>query len=300
MAERQLKLLSKGGRFFECPRWHQGEWWVSDFYNHSVNRISTSGAKRVVLNVEGQPSGLGWMPDGSLLVVSMKDHLLLRVGKDGKKTVHADLTPFCGGHLNDMVVDSSGRAFMGDFGFDLMGGEDPKPTGILRVDPDGRVTQAATDVYFPNGMVITPDRKTLIVGETLGCRYSAFDISPDGSLSRRRVWAQLAPTPELGTFAETLPKVTVAPDGCCLDEKGCIWAADAIGGRAIRIAKGGKIIEEIRPPEGLGIFACMLGGNDGKTLVLCCAPDFLEHNRIAAEEACLFQVTVDVPHAGLP
>jgi sugar lactone lactonase YvrE len=155
---------------------------------------------------------------------------------------------------------------------------------------------AADGLIFPNGSVITPDGTTLIVGETAGCRYTAFTILDDGSLSDRRIWAQLAPTPELGGLQETLAQVTVGPDGCTLDAEGHICAADEVGGRCIRIAPGGAIVDEIRAPEGLGCFACALGGEDGRTLLLCAAPDFLEANRRQAREAVL----LEVPHAGLP
>lgn len=301
MVERQLQLLADGGHFFEGPRWRDGRWWVSDFYRHEVLAIAPSGATETVASVPGQPSGLGWTPDGAMLVVSMLDHRLLRQERPGGPLDEvADLTPWCGGHLNDMVVDARGRAWVGDFGFDLMGGGDAALTSLKRVDPDGTVTVAAEDLYFPNGSVITPDGGTLIVGETVGCRYSAFTIGDDGSLSDRWVWAELAPTPTLGTFAEVLPQVTVAPDGCCLDAEGCIWAADAIGARLIRVAEGGAIVDQIAAPSGLGAFACMLGGDDGRTLLVCCAPDFFAHARAAAREAVLFTTTVDVPHAGLP
>jgi sugar lactone lactonase YvrE len=158
----------------------------------------------------------------------------------------------------------------------------------------------ADDLWFPNGSVITADGSLLIVNETAGCRCTAFTVGDDGSLTDRRVWAQLAPTPERASFGEMLPNIKVAPDGCTLDAEGQIWAADALGGRVIRIAEGGAISEEIAAPDGLGVYACMLGGDDGRTLMLCCAPDFFEHTRREAFDAVLFTTTVDVPHAGLP
>lgn len=300
MGERELQTLVDGGSFFEGPRWHDGRWWVSDFYRHEVRTVTADGAEEVVSEVPGQPSGLGWLPDGSLLVVSMTDHLVLRRSPDGAVSIHADLGDRIAGNLNDMVVDATGRAWVGGFGFDLMGGADPAPTSIVRVDPDGTATVAADEMLFPNGSVITPDGSTLIVGETMGCRYTAFTIGADGALTDRRVWAQLAPTPTLTTFAETLAEVRVAPDGCALDAEGHIWAADALGARCIRVAPGGAVVDEVAAPEGLGIFACMLGGADGRTLLLCAAPDFFEHERRSKREAVLLTTTVDVPHAGLP
>jgi sugar lactone lactonase YvrE len=300
MADRTFEVLLEGGTFFESPRWHDGRWWVSDFYRHLVLTVDADGKVEEQLTVEGRPSGMGWLPDGSLLVVSMLDHRLLRRAPDGEVSVHADLTPHCGGHLNDLVTDAQGRAYVGNFGFDLMSGADPTTTVLVRVDADGTATVAADDMWFPNGSVITPDGSTLIVGESIGCRYTAFTIEPDGSLTERRVWGRLAPEPTLGTFADTLPQVTAAPDGSTLDAAGHLWTADAIGNRLVRVAPGGEIVEELRVPGDLGCFACMLGGEDGRTLLVCSAPDFFESTRSVAREAVLFTTRVDVPHAGLP
>jgi sugar lactone lactonase YvrE len=300
MADRKLEVLLEGGTFFESPRWHDGRWWVSDFYRHVVLTVDGDGRAEEHLTVEGQPSGMGWLPDGSLVVVSMRDHRLLRRAPDGEVTVHADLTPHCGGHLNDMVLDGEGRCYVGNFGFDLMGGQDPRTTVLVRVDADGSDTVVADDMWFPNGSVITPDGSTLIVGESMGNRSTAFTIEPDGSLTDRRVWAQFAPPPTLTTFAETLPQLRVAPDGCALDAHGHLWTADAIGNRLLRVAPGGEVVEELPAPDGLGFFACMLGGDDGLTLLICSAPDFFESNRQQEREAVLFTTRVDAPHAGRP
>ena len=299
MGERQLHTLLEGGSFFESPRWHDGRWWVSDFYRHLVMTVDADGGTAEILSVEGQPSGLGWMPDGSLLVISMRDHRILRWTADGV-TVHADVSEYCGGHLNDMVVDSRGRAYAGNFGFDLMAFGDPAPAALVRVDPDGTASVVAEDMLFPNGSVITPDGRTLIVGETAGARYTAFTIEDDGALTDRRIWAQVAPTPEITTFEETLSRLRFGPDGCGLDAEGHIWSADEVGARCVRLAPGGEIVDEILAPDGLDFFACMLGGEDGRTLLMCAAPDFAEANRSAAREAVLLTTTVDVPHAGRP
>ena len=282
---RPLRVLLDGGAVYEGPRWHEGRWWVSDFYRRVVVAVDSHGRDEEVLTVDGQPSGLGWLPDGSLLVVSMKDRRLLRRSPTGELSVHAEVGRFCGGHLNDLVVDKQGRAFAGNFGFDLRAREEPKPASLVRVDPDGSTSLAAGDLLFPNGMVITGDGRTLIVGETYGRRYVAFTITDDGSLAARRVWAEVP---------------DIAPDGCALDAQGHIWSADARGNRCCRLAAGGEIVEEIRAPEGLQFFACMLGGDDGRTLLLCAAPDFSEWRRSQAREGVLLTTTVDVPHAGLP
>lgn len=272
---------------------------MSDFYRHQVSTISPGGNETVVVEVEHQPSGLGWLADGSLLICSMKDHRLLR-WSGGTLSEHADLTGMCGGHLNDLVVDSHGNAFAGNFGFDLMSGGDPAAADLVHVAPDGSVRVAATDLLFPNGSVITPDGTTLIVGETTGNRFTAFDLAADGTLTNRRVWAEFAPAPTATSFAEALGQIVVAPDGCTLDAEGHIWAADALGNRVVRVAAGGAIVDSIEAPSGLGFYACQLGGDDGKTLLICSAPNFFEHERAVTREAVLFTTKVEVPHAGLP
>lgn len=301
MAERRLQRLSQGGDFFEAPRYQAGRWWLSDFYRHVVVTIDGEGREETVMEVEGQPSGLGWLPDGSMLVVSMIDHRLLRRYPDGHVEQHADLSAYVGGPVNDLVVDAQGRAYVGDFGFDLMSGAVPVTTTLKRVDPDGTITVVADELAFPNGMVITPDGMSLIVGETFGGRYTAFAVADDGSLDARRVWAQVTPQMPPGTtLEEFLASGGFAPDGCCLDREGHIWSADAEGQRCVRLAPGGDIVEEIRMPDELGCFACMLGGAEGRTLLMCAAPDFGAHTRTGRREAVLFTAQVDAPHAGLP
>jgi sugar lactone lactonase YvrE len=293
-----MELLVEGGAFYEGPRWHDGRWWVSDFYDERVWTVDPDGRQEEVLRIDGQPSGLGWLPDGSLLVVSMTDHRLLRRTPGGEVVVHADLGEHVSAHLNDMVVDELGRAYVGNFGFDLMHGVDPTATSLFRVDPDGSITEVADDLWFPNGTLIDGDR--LIVAETFGGGFTAFDIAADGALTNRRSWGQVTERPAPGTLAEMLGSITFAPDGCTLDTEGHIWAADGSGTRVCRIAPGGEIVEQLEGPDGLGIYACMLGGEDGRTLLLCAAPDFNEHARRQAREAKLFTTTVDVPHGGRP
>ncbi len=298
MTTSELRTLFTGGSYFEGPRWHDGAWFVSDFYTHLVTRVAPDGSGSVVAEVPGQPSGLGWLPDGSLVVVSMKDRKLLRV-TDGEVSTHADLAPYCAGYANDCVVDDAGRVYVGDFGFDLMGGGDFATASLKRVDPDGTVTVVAEGLHFPNGSVITPDG-TLIVGETWGNRFTAFDLAGDGSLTDRRVWASFGELPQGTAIEELIPQVVLGPDGCTLDAEGHVWAADGFNGRAVRVAPGGAMVDEVRAPEGMGMFACALGGEDGRTLLMCCAPDFLEHNRAPVREAVLVTAEVDVPHAGRP
>jgi sugar lactone lactonase YvrE len=291
--------LTSGWTFLEGPRWHDGRLWLSDFYTHQVIRVDLAGQVETVAEVAGQPSGLGWLPDGRLLVVSMRDRRLLRQERDGRLVEHADLSGIATGHANDMVVDRQGRAYVGNFGFDLMGGGAPQTARLARVDPDGAVHVAAEGLYFPNGMMITPDGKTLIVGETMGNRLSAFDIGDDGRLGPRRDWARWGDLPPLTDLPSTLGALQMAPDGAALDAEGAVWFADAIGQRVVRMAAGGRILET-RSTAPMGAFACALGGPDRRTLFVCVAPDFHEHARRAAREAAVWATPVAVPGAGWP
>jgi sugar lactone lactonase YvrE len=280
---RTLKTVLTGLAFGEGPRWRDGKLWFSDMHAHEVVTMTPDGARETVFTHDGPVSGLGWLPDGRMLVVSMVDHKLLRIEADGRAVVHGDMSAIATGRCNDMVVDAVGRAYVGNFGWPYPEGE-PKPAKLARVDPDGAVTAAADDLIFPNGTIITPDGKTLVVGETFAGKMTAFDIAPDGSLSNRRLWAQL-------------PQGAV-PDGCCLDAEGAIWVASPATSDVIRLREGGEVVERISATQ--GCFACMLGGEDRKTLyVLTCSgsdPDDTEAERTGRIEA----VQVDVPGAGLP
>jgi sugar lactone lactonase YvrE len=287
--------IVSGFGFLEAPRWHEDRIWFSDFYTYRVLSAREDGSDlRTEAEVPQQPAGLGWLPDGRLLVVSMRDRKVLRREVDGTLVTHADLGSHATGHANDMVVDAQGRAYVGNFGFDLMGGAPPETASLHRVDPDGTVTQAASDLWFPNGSVITPDG-VLIVNETFGNRCTAFDLTPDGQLANRRTWAEFGPLPADRALDETLANTVVAADGGCLDAQGALWIADAIGGRLIRVREGGEITDELRPDS--PVYACALGGADGRTLYACAAPDFDEKARTAAQEAALIAYRVPVPAA---
>lgn len=292
---RNPTTLLKGGTFFECPRWRDGRWYVTDIYRHAIVSLSESGTDAVdVVKLPQELSGTGWLPDGSLVFVAAHDHRLLRLSDD-RVSVLASFGEYCTGAANELVVDARGRAYVANIGFspkdsEVTSGKRP-PTGrLIRVDCDGSVHTAADELLFPNGMVITPDGATLVVGESLGARYTAFSIAPDGSLGNRRLWAAL------GSNTGRSP----TPDGCTLDAQGRIWFADAFGSRCALVEQGGRTVEEIRMPDGLNVYACMLGGFDGRTLLLCCAPDYLPATRAAADDAVLLSVRVEVPHAGSP
>jgi sugar lactone lactonase YvrE len=284
-----------GFAFTEAPRWHEGRLWFSDFYRLQVHSALEDGSDlRLEATVPGQPSGLGWLPDGRLLIASMKDRLILRLEPDGSLVTHADLGAHAAGYVNDFAVDAAGRAFVGNFGFDLMGGAALTTASLHRVDPDGTVTEVATDLWFPNGSAITPEG-VLLVNETFGNRVSAFDVTADGQLVNQRVWAEFGPLPQARDIPTVLTQLTVAGDGGCLDAEGAFWIADANGARVLRVGEGGKILDEVRP--GSNVYACALGGSDGRTLFACLAPDFYAEARKAAREASIATIRVAVPGA---
>lgn len=299
MTTRDIQVIADGLTYLEGPRWHNGQLWFVDFYTQGVYRVAAQGKVEKMLHIENQPSGLGWLPDGRLLVVSMKDRKVLRQEVDGQLVVHADLAELCGGHANDMVVAPNGNAYVGNFGFDLMGGEGFKGTNVVLVRPDGTTQIVAQDLAFPNGMVITPDESVLIVNELFGNRISQFDILADGSLGPRRDFASfgaLGDEPDLG---QRLEQATIYPDGLALDASGAVWFADTLNKRAVRMAEGGEILETVETAPD-GVFAVALGGEDGRTLFLCAAPDWDEGARTAAREGRMLATTVAVGHAGTP
>jgi sugar lactone lactonase YvrE len=285
--------VASGFHFLEAPRWHEDRIWFSDFYGHQVHSAREDGSDlRTEAVVDQQPAGLGWLPDGRLLVVSMLDRKVLRREADGTLVTHGDLGGRATGIANDMVVDPEGRAYVGNFGFDLMTGAPLKTASLHRVDPDGSVTEVADGLFFPNGAVITSGR-VLIVNETFGNRCSAFDVTADGTLVNRRTWAEFGPLPEEGDLGAAMALGKVAPDGACLDAEGAVWLADALGARLLRVTEGGEITGELRP--GSPVYACALGGADGRTLYACAAPDFAAQARAAAREASLVAFRVAVP-----
>jgi len=279
---RTLRTLTAGLLFPEGPRWHDGKLFFSDMHDLKVKNVDLQGRTGVVCEVPNRPSGLGWLPDGRMLVVSMRDRKLLRL-EDGALKQHADLAKAAPFDCNDMVVDAKGRAYVGNFGFDLHQGEKPRATTLAMATPDGQVRVVAENLMFPNGTVITPDGKTLIVGESFGARLTAFDIALDGSLSNRREWANITP---------------FVPDGICLDAEGAIWVSAATGSTVIRVKQGGEITEKITVET--DTFACMLGGLNRKTLFVLTA-ESSDPEQCRKKPSGRIEITeVDVPGAGLP
>ncbi len=278
--------VHEGIYFGEGPRWHDGRLWYSDFFGHSVHALTPDGDDEIVLRLDAQPSGLGWLPDGQLLLVSMTDHRVLRLAPDGRVALYADVSQFARHRSNDMLVDRAGRAYVGNFGFDPEAGppgNTPVSTSLTRVDPDGSVVRAAADLLFPNGMAITPDGSTMIVAETYGARLTAFDVGPDGTLSARRVWADLHGT-------------GIYPDGICVDADGAAWVAAAAQPVCVRVREGGEILDEARFSQ--NCFACELGGQDGRMLYATTAPTSVEAIASQLPQGRVEQVRVRVPRTG--
>ena len=270
----EIRQLVGGLSFLEGPRWHDGALYVSDMHGDAVLRITTDGEITTAVEVE-QPSGLGWLPDGSLLISSMAKRAVMRF--DGTAlTTHADVSAFAVHEINDMVVDAHGHAFVGQFGYDLRGGGKPAPAALLRVDPDGSVHEAAPDLRMANGMVITGDGATLLVAESSGKDVVGFDLGDDGTLTNRRVWAEL---PD-------------APDGIGIDAEDGVWVAGPVSDRFVRVVEGGEVTDIIETPGRHGI-ACAVGDN---TLFMITATTLGEREESRAKmSAAVETTTVRVP-----
>ncbi|HMJ03554.1 MAG TPA: SMP-30/gluconolactonase/LRE family protein [Conexibacter sp.] len=281
-----MRTLARGLGFPEAPRWHDGRLWFSDMGLGAVFAVDLDGRLERIVEVAGRPGGLGWMPDGRLVVVSMRERRLLREDAPGSRRLVEvarldDVAPF---HCNDLLVDAAGRAYVGNFGFDLAAGDEPRATVLACVHPDGRTAVVADELLFPNGMALAPDG-TLIVAESLGRRLTAFDVGDDGALAGRRSFAA---TPGL------------MPDGICLDAAGATWVACAATGAVARFGADGALLTQVASgfPHAS---ACMLGGSRRRTLLVCVARTGDEEQAgVTREGAILALDDVDVPGAGLP
>ena len=248
-----LRTLLTGLALGESPRWHENRLWFSDWGTQEVVAVDLEGKSEVMVRARSMPWCIDWLPDGRLMIVSGREALLLRREPDGSLVPHADLTSLSDRPWNEIVVDGRGNAYLNNIGFDFPAGEFG-PGILAMVTPDGTVRQVADGVAFPNGMVVTPDNSTLILAESYASRLTAFDIAADGSLSNRRVWADLAGG---------------APDGICFDAENAVWYGDVPNKRCVRVREGGEVLQTIELDR--GCFACMLGGVDNSTLFLMAA-----------------------------
>ena len=273
----QAQLLADDFVFLEAPRWHEGKIWASDVFDRKVYSLDEKGRRAEAAVIPQRPAGLGFMPDGALIVASSLDRKLMKI-VDGQVSEYADLSQHATGNVNDLAIDVEGRVYVGNFGYDFHGGEAQKPTYLHRVDADGSISVAADDVEFPNGTVIVDDGRTLIVAETFRCRLTAFDRGPDGRLSNRRV------------FAETGDR---QPDGICADAEGAIWVSSLNTGDFFRVLEGGEVTDLIS--FGGSAVACELGGEDRRTLFLCMCSGTIEQTMRMERLSAVHTLRVDVP-----
>ena len=252
----QPRVLLAGLAMPESPRWHDGRLWFSNWGTRQIVAVSLDGDSDVV---EEGPDGLGWatnwLADGRLLITGPE---LIRVEADGSRVRHADLSHISSHGWSEITVDGRGNVYVNSINFDFAQFDEVLTSGkapgkIALVTPDGGAREVASELAFPNGMVITADNKTLVVAESFAARLTAFDIAEDGTLSNRRVWAD-----------------GIGPDGICLDAEGCIWASSAsMANDCARIREGGEVLERI--DLGRPCFATMLGGPDRATLFMLTA-----------------------------
>ena len=244
----QLKTFAEGFVFLEGPRWRNGRLWVSDAFGKAVYTVTPDGTRAKIIDVPHGPSGIGFLPDKTPVIVSMGDRCLYRL-VDGGLILYADISKLVNSDINDMVMDARGNAYVGNLGYDLFSGAEMKLTNLVLVTPDGKAREVANGLAVPNGPVITPDGKKLIVAESMGRKLTAFDIQADGSLINQRVFADLG---------------GAEPDGICLDAEGAVWLA-AINRRGfLRVKEGGEVTHKIETGKRMAI-ACTLGGADGRT-----------------------------------
>jgi sugar lactone lactonase YvrE len=282
---RNARVVMTGLAFGESPRWRDGRLFFSNWGAQEILAIDLNGKSEIVARPPTiLPFCIDWSVDGRLLIVSGREGLVLRQEADGSLATYCDLTRLSDRGWNEIVVDGRGAAYVNGIGFDMMAGEAFAPGLIARIAPDGSARQVADGVAFPNGMAVTPDNATLIVAESYGRKLTAFDIGADGDLSNRRIWADLGDG---------------VPDGVCLDAEGAVWFADVPNKRCRRVAEGGEILDEIVVDR--GCFACMLGGDDGKTLFVLAAEWRGPENMInAARTGQLLAFAAPTPHAGFP
>jgi sugar lactone lactonase YvrE len=276
-----FEVLADGFVFLEGPRWRNDRLWFSDMWGYCVYSMTEAGDYEKLVDVPGRPSGLCFLPSNDLVVASMTDRKLLRLDGDNRLEQYADLSLLASADVNDMVIDSDGGIYVGNFGYDLFGGAEPAMANLLRVAPDSSVTVVASDMSFPNGTVISEDGQTLICAETFANCLTAFTRHSDGTLSNRRVWADLGER---------------TPDGICLDAEGAVWVSSFGSGEFLRVFEGGRI-SEIYTVEGKRAVACSLGGKDGRTLFALTFEGEIEDIAKGAKNARVEVRRVSVPGA---
>ena len=291
--------IASGFSFLESPRWHEGALYASDFYSQRVLRFDSSGSHETVCSVPGRPSGLGFSPDGSLLVTSMLKRAVMRW--DGRKlSTHAHFGSLITGYANDMLVTPEGWALVGSFGNSDADPESLQRTGLVRISPDGAADVIAPGLVFPNGIVFTPSRAEIIVAETFAGRLSAFDYSvgADGrpELGTGRTWKQFGEIPDYLDIERATRELEVLPDGLAADSDGAIWVASSNSHAALRVSSDGEILESVGVGE-LSVYSLALGGNDGRTLFLCCSPTLGTSDPRTTNESVLMTARVDAPAA---
>ncbi len=276
-------VLADGFVFLEGPRWHEGRLWLSDIRAQTVFAVDEQGAREAIVEVPEWPSGLGFLPDGTPLVVSMRNRQLYKI-VDGSLVLHADLSGCVSADINDMVVDDQGRAYIGNLGFDLLAGGEPGPAEITLVETDGSVRNVAEQRNCPNGMAIRADGRTLIAAESFTNRVTEFDRAPNGDLSNPRTLVEL---PE------------EVPDGICLDAAGNVWVSCAMGHRFVQVDPRGQLLAEVRVGE-LSAIACQLGGADGRTLFCLTYDGGMEEIAAGKAGARIEVARVEIEAAGSP
>ena len=278
-------LIFSDLRFPEGARWHGNQLWFSDMHTGQVFR-SKPAARTLeeVVVVDDQPSGLGWLPDGSLLISCMLGRVVRRLDARGRLSVFADVSKYTDSPVNDLVTSPDGRTFLGGFGYDLYAGAPQRPGPIFSIAEDGKAAVVERDMTFPNGSVILPGTRTLVVAETWGARLTAFDITDDGGLASKRVWAELPP----GS----------TPDGICVDAAGAVWVSSIVTSQFLRVEAGGRVTDTISV-DGRCATDCVLGGADGTTLYLLTANSW-QPNETTSRQGRVEAVEVDVPGPGVP
>jgi len=291
-----IRTVVDGLWFAEGPRWHDGALWCSDIHGHRVVRVEANGDDMVTETVvevpDDEPSGLGWLPDGRLLVVGMTRRLVYRLEPDGSLEVHADLSTVARGVLNDMTVSAEGRAYVGDMGLDPNDQDaGVHPGQLLCIQPNGSFTTVADDLGAPNGPALTEDGGTLVLAESSAFHLSAFTVGSDGSLSARSIFAAVPPAPGGPGYAP--------PDGICLDAAGAAWVADPIGARVVRLLPGGELTHGVSFPGEVPV-ACVLGGPDRRTLYICVATEYKREAVLRQPLGRIDAVAVEVSGSGRP